>query len=142
MSKTIFIQGAICAGFIAEQIEKHKHKTDIGAHEIFLGQVRADKINDEQVQCIEYSAYEDMANILMADYREKLFQKYNLSCMHVYHSLGSVACGEICFFVFVSSAHRQDARHACAELVDWIKKEVPIWGKEICEEQSHWKTNK
>ncbi|HQR93849.1 MAG TPA: molybdenum cofactor biosynthesis protein MoaE, partial [Sediminibacterium sp.] len=71
-----------------------------------------------------------------------LFAKYDLTCMHVHHSLGRVAVGEICLFVFVSSKHRQAAIEACTELVESIKKELPIWGKEILNNQaSVWKQN-
>ena len=37
--KNVFIQGAISSGFIQNSIAKHQSKTDIGAHNIFLGQV-------------------------------------------------------------------------------------------------------
>jgi molybdopterin synthase catalytic subunit len=62
--------------------------------------------------------------------------------MHIYHSLGRVAVGEICLFVFTSSVHRRDAIDACNEMVETIKKELPIWGKEICDDSSTvWKQN-
>ena len=60
--KNVFIKGAISSEFIANSIAKHQSKTDIGAHNIFLGQVRADEINGKAVVAIEYSAYEEMAN--------------------------------------------------------------------------------
>ena len=63
--------------------------------------------------------------------------------MHVYHSLGKVAAGEICLFVFTSSAHRKAAIDACNETVERIKAELPVWGKEIfLDESIQWKTNK
>ena len=74
--------------------------------------------------------------------REEIFQKYPLSCMHIYHSLGEVKAGEICLFVFTSSKHRKSAIEACEELVERIKKELPIWGKELLESrQEQWKIN-
>jgi molybdopterin synthase catalytic subunit len=141
--KNIFVQGPVAASFIAESIQKHHIKTDIGAHSIFLGQVRADIINEKKVAAIEYSSYEEMALEKMHTIREAIFAKYQLSCMHVYHSLGKVATGEICLFVFTSSAHRKAAIDACNETVEKIKAELPIWGKEIFEDETHqWKTNK
>jgi molybdopterin synthase catalytic subunit len=63
--------------------------------------------------------------------------------MHIYHSLGLVKAGEICLFVFTSSKHRKAAIEACNELVERIKAELPIWGKEIFEDNSsQWKENK
>jgi len=140
--KNIFKQGAISAAFIAESIEKHKSKMNIGGHSIFLGQVRADKINDKEVMAIEYSAYEDMALEKMHQIREEIFEKYALTCLHVYHSLGQVKAGEISLFVFASSVHRKAAIDACEEIVERIKSELPVWGKEIFDNQSYqWKEN-
>ena len=59
--KNVFIQGAISSGFIQNSIAKHQSKTDIGAHNIFLGQVRADMIDDKKVAAIEYTCYQEMA---------------------------------------------------------------------------------
>jgi len=78
----------------------------------------------------------------MHEIRERIFAKYDLTCMHVYHSLGNVFVGEICLFVFTSSKHRKMAIDACSELVESIKLELPIWGKEIFQDQtSVWKEN-
>lgn len=139
--KNIFVQGAITASFIAESIDKHKTKTNIGGHSIFLGQVRADKIEAKEVACIEYTAYEEMALEKMHTIREDIFAKYDLTCMHVYHSLGKVAAGEISLFVFTSSPHRKAAIDACEETVERIKAELPVWGKELFEDESYqWKS--
>lgn len=75
--------------------------------------------------------------------REEIITKYGLTCAHIYHSLGNINVGEICLFVFTSAPHRKEAIDACDEMVDRIKKEVPLWGKEILEDRSHtWKENK
>jgi len=141
--KNIFINGAVSARFIAESIEKHQHNTVIGAHSIFLGQVRADVIGEERVAGINYTAYEEMALEKMDTIREAIFEKYALTCLHVHHSLGLVAAGQVCLFVFCSSPHRKAAMEACDELVERIKAELPVWGKEILTNESHqWKENK
>ena len=140
--KNIFVQGAIQSSFIGESIQKHSTKTSIGAHSIFLGQVRDDLIQDKKVTAIEYTAYEEMALEKMHEIREAIFAKYPLTCMHVYHSLGKVKAGEICLFVFTSSAHRKAAIEACNETVEQIKAELPVWGKELFEDGYQWKENK
>ena len=140
--KNIFVQGAIAPSFIAESIAKHSSKTNIGGHSIFLGQVRADVIDEKKVAAIEYTTYEELALEKMHIIREETFAKYELTCMHVYHSLGAVAAGEICLFVFTSSAHRRAAIDACNEVVERIKTELPVWGKELFEDETHqWKVN-
>ncbi|TDK41682.1 molybdenum cofactor biosynthesis protein MoaE [Algoriphagus formosus] len=141
--KNIFVQGAISPEKIANSIANHASKTDIGGHSIFLGQVRADQKDEGQVIGIDYSAYEEMALEKAFEIREAIFAKYPLTCMHIYHSLGEVKVGEICLFVFTSSKHRKAAMDACEELVERIKEELPIWGKELLNTEGHvWKVNR
>jgi molybdopterin synthase catalytic subunit len=140
--KSVFKQGAISSEFIGESIAKHQTKTAIGAHNIFLGQVRSDVIDDKTVTAIEYTAYEEMANAKFHEIREAAFEKFELTCMHIYHSLGIVNAGEICLFVFVSSPHRKMVFEALEFIVEEIKAKVPVFGKEIFDDSSHqWKVN-
>ena len=140
--KNVFKDGAISSEFIANSIAKHQSKTTIGAHNIFLGQVRADEIDNKIVASIEYTAYEDMANDKFHEIREAAFEKFDLTCMHIYHSLGNVKAGEICLFVFVSSKRRKEVFPAIEYIVNEIKAHVPIFGKEVFEDASHqWKVN-
>jgi len=141
--RNIFIEGAIDPSFVAESITKHTVKKSIGGHSIFLGQIREDEIGEKKVQAIEFTSYEKMALEKAAEIREEIITKYILTCAHIYHSLGKINIGEICLFVFTSAPHRKEAIHACDEMVDRIKKEIPVWGKEILEDQSYnWKENK
>ena len=140
--KTSFINGAITSEFIGNAIAKHQSKTTIGAHNIFLGQVRADEIDGKKVTTIDYSAYEAMAEQQFYEIREAAFAKYELSCLHIYHSLGMVNVGEICLFVFVSAPQRKVVYEALEFLVEAIKENVPIFGKEIFEDATYtWKKN-
>lgn len=140
--KNVFKEGPISSEFIGNSIAKHQSKTSIGAHNIFLGQVRADTIDDKTVSAIEYTAYEEMANKKFHEIREATFEKYELTCMHIYHSLGKVNVGEICLFVFVSSPRRKVVFEALEFVVEAIKADVPVFGKEIFEDESHqWKVN-
>jgi len=140
--KNVFREGAISSEFIGNAIAKHQSKTSIGAHQIFLGQVRADVIDGKTVSAIDYTAYEEMANTKMHEIRETTFTKFDLTCMHIYHSLGSVKAGEICLFVFVSSPRRKECYEAIEYVVEEIKKDVAIFGKEIFEDETHqWKVN-
>jgi molybdopterin synthase catalytic subunit len=138
----VFVNGPVSPQFIAESIAKHSRKTTIGAHDIFLGQVRADEIDGKIVQAIDYSAYEEMAEEKFHEIREAAFGKFDLTCMHIYHSLGNVKAGEICLFVFTSSRHRAIAFDACRWIVEEIKANAPIWGKECFEDNEYvWKKN-
>lgn len=140
--KKVFMEGPIPPENIAKSIGNHQSKTNIGAHSIFLGQVRADEIEGKVVRAIEYSAYEEMAEQVFHEIRESAFEQFDMTCCHIYHSLGTVRSGELCLFVFTSSAHRKVAIEACNYLVEEIKAKVPVFGKELFEDESHqWKVN-
>ncbi|WP_291133409.1 molybdenum cofactor biosynthesis protein MoaE [Flavobacterium sp. UBA7682] len=140
--KTCFINGSISAEFIGNSIAKHQSKTTIGAHNIFLGQVRADEIEGKEVVAIDYTAYEEMATTTLNEIREAAFAKYEVTCMHIYHSLGLVKAGEICLFIFVSAPRRKVVFEALEFLVEEIKAKVPVFGKEIFEDETYtWKKN-
>ncbi|MFN5356005.1 MAG: molybdenum cofactor biosynthesis protein MoaE [Bacteroidota bacterium] len=143
-SQNPFVQGAISPNFIADSIAAHQAKISIGGHSIFLGQVRADQTTSGQtVASISYTAYDEMAKAEITRIREEVFGKYPITCMHIHHSLGRVLVGEICLFVFTSAPHRKEAIEACSEIVERIKREVPIWGQEELSDQSYlWKENR
>ena len=145
--RDIFVDGVIKPAFIAESIAKHATRTDIGGHEIFLGQVRADQQQGtnthQRTRAIDYTAYRDMANEQMTLIREEAFARWpQMTCLHVHHSLGVINAGELCFMVFASAPHRQQAREAVAFVTDEVKKRLPIFGKEIFGDGGHiWKEN-
>ena len=142
ISPDIFIQGAIPVDFITTVMLRHSRDTHIGAYNIFLGQIRGDEARGSRVKAIEYTAHAELAREQFRKIQASLMENYALTSMDVYHSLGTVNTGDICFFVLVTSGHRQEAFKACNEAVDRIKAEMPIWGKLILEDDSvQWKEN-
>ena len=140
--KNSLVQGPITPEKIATSIAHHQVKTNIGAHDIFLGQVRADQIDGKEVVAIDYSAYAEMANKVFDEIRESAFEKYDLTCAHIYHSIGVVKAGELCLFVFTSSKHRAMAFDACRYITEEIKAKAPVFGKEVFGDSSfQWKSN-
>ena len=51
--------------------------------------IRADEIDAKKVAAIEYTAYEEMALDRIHEIRENAFEKFDLSCMHIYHRPGN-----------------------------------------------------
>jgi molybdopterin synthase catalytic subunit len=151
--KDIFVDGPIDPSFVGGSIAKHATRHDIGAHEIFLGQVRADAgtipqastsdLQPATVGAIEYTAYREMALEQMTEIREEAFVRWpEMTCLHVHHSLGTIKAGELCFFVFASAPHRKAAREAVAWVVDRIKADLPIFGREVLSDSTYvWKRN-
>ncbi len=139
----IFVEGEITPAKVAEMILHHEPKTHIGAHDVFMGQVRADEHHGKKVAGINYTAYHEMANEVYARLKEDIFAKYPIACMHVAHSVGYVPSGKLSLVVFVSSAHRNACMQACGEVVERLKSELPVWGKEVFEDETaQWKENR
>ena len=107
-----------------------------------MGQVRADEIDGKTVAAIEYSAYDGMAEKMIAEIREEAFTKFELRCLHIYHSVGTVKVGEMSLLVMVSSAHRKPVFPSLEWIVEQVKERVPVWKKEVFEDESErWKEN-
>ena len=138
----VFFDGAIPASFVAEVIEGFKGNTSTGGHTIFMGQVRNDEIEGKKVSAIEFSTYAAMAHEKLNEIEEAAFKKYPLHSLRIFHSTGRVAVGEICFVVFVAAERRKHIYKATEEVVNRVKAEVPIFGKELFEDETHqWKVN-
>jgi len=144
MSTTLtFVNGPISHALIGESIASFSQQTQIGAHSIFLGQVRKDVLDDKDVLAIDYSTYTEMAQEVAAKISEDCRGKFELQGLEIVHSLGAVKAGEICLFVIAASKHRKNAIEGCAEIVERIKQDLPVWGKEILQDDSHqWKVNR
>lgn len=138
MENTILVGGPIKTSLIAEYINKTYADRSAGAHSIFLGQVRDDLIDDRRVKAIEYSAYAEMVDREGAKIREKILTAFSdARDVHIVHSTGLVKAGEMSLFVMVTAGHRDHATRACSHAVEMIKEKLPVWKKEIFEDDSH-----
>lgn len=139
----IFIEGPIPSSLIGTLVDEMAQHHQIGAHQLFLGQIRDDKIEDKNVEAIDYSAYKEMATKAFEKIRTEAFEKYEIDALYIYHSLGAVKKGELSLFVLVGAKHRVAVMQALPFVVERIKHDVPIFGKEVFEDQSHvWKENR
>lgn len=139
----MFINGAIpfsAASQIAEQFEQDK-KT--GAYTMFMGQIRADQIKDQVVVGIDYTAYEEMAQKVLLQIKNEALDQYDLRAVFILHSLGLVKVGEASLLIMVASAHRKACLTAQEFIIEKIKKELPVFGKEVFADGAFvWKENK
>jgi len=134
-------EGPVSGELISSLIEKMKDQTDAGGHSIFLGQVRADDVNGRKVTAIEYSAYVELVSVEAEKIKKEVFASFSdARSIEIIHSTGIVGAGQISLLVFVSAGHRLHAMQACSETVELIKKRLPVWKKELYDDNSHsWK---
>lgn len=143
MDINYLIEGPVTSGIIASNIEKMAAEKTSGGHSYFLGQVRADLIEGKTVMAIEYSAYESMVKAQADKIIESILSEFNdVKTVRIIHSTGIVKAGEVSLAVMVSAGHRKQAIDACAKTVELIKDLLPVWKKEIFDDNSHaWREN-
>ena len=138
----IFLKGPISFNEIVKITEEHTVTTDVGAHSLFLGRVRADIRDEGTVTAIEFTAYKEMAQDKVNEITNKILGKYHIPSLKFIHSTGIVGVGEICLLVFTAGKHRRETIDACNETVELIKAELPVWGRELLDTDQHvWKKN-
>jgi molybdopterin synthase catalytic subunit len=108
-----------------------------GAIATFLGTVRAQS-RGREVIALEYEAYAEMAEEVMAEISEELRARYDLCKVAIMHRLGRVEVGETSVAIAVSAPHRQDALAACADAIEALKARVPLWKKELYADGEEW----
>jgi molybdopterin synthase catalytic subunit/molybdopterin converting factor small subunit len=108
-----------------------------GAIATFTGTVRH-RSRGRSVLYLEYEAYAEMAEDVMAQLAADLARKHELSAVAIHHRVGRVEIGEASVVIAVSSPHRQDALAACKEAIDSLKQTVPVWKKEVYEGGEEW----
>lgn len=141
MQANYLTDGPVSQNLILQSIEKMGKSTDSGGHSIFLGQVRSDEIGNKKVRAIEYSAYVELVSIEAEKIKANIYAGFpDVRAIEIIHSTGIVSAGEISLFVLVSAGHRHQAIQACSKTVELIKESLPIWKKEIFEDDTHqWK---
>lgn len=134
-------EGPVSGDILLNLIMTASGKTDSGGHMIFLGQVRADEITGKKVRAIEYSAYAELIDLEAEKIKNIILSEFSdVKSVDIVHSTGVVNAGEISLLVFVSAGHRHQAILACSKTVELIKENLPVWKKEIFEDNSHlWK---
>ena len=110
----------------------------------FLGTVR-NNTDGRQVLYLEYEAYEDMAEKVLARIVREVTERWGGTVnASIAHRFGRMEIGDVSLIVAVASPHRSEAFAACQYIVDRIKQDVPIWKKEVFQDGRSglaWKVN-
>jgi molybdopterin synthase catalytic subunit/molybdopterin converting factor small subunit len=108
-----------------------------GAIATFIGTTRIES-RGHTVLHLDYEAYEEMAEQVMAEIAAGLKSRYDLCDIAIHHRTGRVEIGEASVVIAVSAPHRQDALAACKDAIDTLKERVPLWKKEVYEGGEEW----
>jgi molybdopterin synthase catalytic subunit len=86
---------------------------------------------------LHYEAYEPMALRALQQIVT------DLSCEHgatvaIHHRLGTLVPGELAVVIAAGAPHRAEAFAACRDAIERLKRDVPIWKKEVATDGAVW----
>lgn len=88
---------------------------------------------------LHYEAYDAMAIRQLRRLASDARQRFRAGRVAILHRLGAVPIGETSVMIAVAGGHRAESFDACRWLIDTLKKDVPIWKKDIYEDgHEHW----
>lgn len=100
-----------------------------GACLTFAGTVREDDRSGRKVVRIEYEGYEPMAEKVLRKIAAEAAARH-AARVAVEHRLGTLAVGETSIGIAVASAHRAEGFEALRDIIEAVKRDLPIWKKE------------
>ncbi len=86
-----------------------------------------------------YEAYDSMALTEMERLGAEAHERFEIAHIGIVHRTGRLEIGETSVVIAVSAPHRQAAFQACEWAIRELKRTVPIWKKEVFEnEEEEW----
>ena len=83
---------------------------------------------------LDYEAYASMALCRMRSLSKTACERWSAGRVAITHRLGPVPPGEASVMIAVACPHRAEAFDACRWLIDTLKRDVPIWKKDVFED--------
>lgn len=142
--ESFLIEGGVPLESLSEVLRLWSGDPEVGAHSLFLGQVRADRHPEGEVTAIEFSAHRHMAERALRALIPRVAAEHTVEAVRVYlqHGLGLIPVGGIAVIVAVASGHRAEAFAICRGILEALKNEVPIYGRELLGGDDYrWKVN-
>lgn len=132
------------AAITAEPLDEAAHRAavdgpDCGAVVTFTGVVRAhDPDAASEVVALEYSAHPD-AERMLRELAESAAGGPGVR-VAVSHRIGRLGVGEDAVVVAVAAAHRDAAFTVCREVIERLKRDLPVWKRQIeADGTARWK---
>ncbi|XP_061589512.1 molybdopterin synthase catalytic subunit isoform X2 [Cololabis saira] len=117
-----------------QEVADAVNSASCGAVSMFIGTTREDMVDSKKVVGLEYEAYEPMAQ-----------SEFSRLCDDIrarWPNVKWVKVGEASVVMAISSPHRSDGQQAIQQAISQLKASVPIWKKEVYDDQdSSWKEN-
>lgn len=122
---------------LIKKIKSAKGVERCGAIAIFIGFVR--RISDgKEVVRLEYERFDELYWQKLREIEERIKEKKGVVDVRIYHKIGSLKPGEDILYVVVMGESRKDVFKPLEDCIEMIKRELPIWKKEVYEYGAIW----
>jgi molybdopterin synthase catalytic subunit len=101
-----------------------------GAIVTFAGTTR-NETHGRPVVSLTYEAYPEMAVPKMEEIAARAREEFEILSVAAVHRIATLGIGEVSIGIAVSAPHRPAAFEACRFVIDEIKRDVPVWKKEV-----------
>ena len=91
------------------------------------------------VERLEFDAWEEKLPEVLNNLAELAVDQFGVYSVVIAHRTGSVGPSEPIVCIHVGSAHRSEGFEACSWLIDELKRQAPLWKKEVRSDGEIWK---
>jgi molybdopterin synthase catalytic subunit len=100
-----------------------------GAVVTFSGVVR-DHDHGRSVRTLDYEGHPSAGAVVERVAAEVAGRHPGVTAVAVSHRVGALAIGDVALACAVAAEHRREAFDACSELVDEVKRQLPVWKRQ------------
>ena len=104
----------------------------------FVGLTRGED-DGVTVERLEFDAWEEKLPVVLNNLAEQAVDQFGVNSVVLAHRIGSVGPSEPIVCIHVASPHRAEGFEACSWLIDELKRQAPLWKKEVRADGEIWK---
>jgi len=121
-----------------EALRQQLETNGCGAIVSFLGITRGTE-GDAEVYALEFDAWQEKLGPVLKNLAKQACDTFGTLSVAMAHRTGRVGPQESIVSIHVASPHRKEAFLACEWLIDELKKQAPLWKREVTSQGSTWK---
>ncbi len=122
---------------VIEKLKRSERSKKCGAIAMFVGFVR--ELNEgRRVIRLEYERNDELYKKKLEELKKRVESYPGVEGVEIFHRIGKVGAGEDIVYVAVMGRGRKDVWKAIVDAVEGMKKELPVWKKEVFEGGEEW----
>ena len=121
--------------------ESLRHELEVegsGSVVSFVGLTRGED-DGITVERVEFDGWEERLPDVLNELALQALDQFGVSSVVLAHRTGSVGPSEPIVCIHIASTHRAEGLEACSWLIDELKRQAPLWKKEVRADGEIWK---